>query len=135
MTECNGCGHCCDPVIFGHDPQEFAAARLADPHLDEVGAWARQQAEFLRENWHSESSFTAPDGRTVHRVRCDAYDRATRTCQAYENRPRVCSAFPWYDEAPSLASPQAGAMAPMCSYNADVRTMLPIVAVTHGTSS
>lgn len=127
MTDCSRCGDCCDPVIVRFDPQARAAEQLAD-HGDTMEAWARHQYEFFLEHWRSESTFL--DGEvTVHRVRCDQFDRETRTCLAHDTRPQVCSGFPWYGREP--ADP-AGDLSPRCSFNADVRTMLPIVEVRSG---
>jgi Fe-S-cluster containining protein len=131
MTDCSRCGDCCDPVIVTFDPQERAAERLAN--LSFVApAWAWHQFEFLRDHWRTVDTYESTErGRpvTVHRVECDQFDRATRTCGAHDDRPQVCSGFPWYGREPDVDSAIAGSLSPRCSYNADVRTMLPIVEV------
>lgn len=135
MTDCSQCGDCCDPVIITFDPQEVAAERLAaNPDME---GWARHQYEFFRDHWRSISTFEDTlDGETitVHRVECDQFDRATRTCLAHDNRPQACSGFPWYGRDPRSdeAFPQRGSLSPRCSYNADARTMLPIIEVRQG---
>jgi Fe-S-cluster containining protein len=132
VTECVRCGKCCDPVILLFDPQERAAERLGSD--EELEPWAQHQYEFFRDHWRSESTFEDDlDGErvTVHRVRCDQYEAATRTCMAQEAKPDVCSGFPWYGRDPRSAAnePIAASLAPQCSFNADVRRMLPIVEV------
>lgn len=132
MTDCSRCGDCCDPVIVTFDPQVLAPERLAaNPDMED---WARHQYEFFRDHWRSTSTFEDTDGATVHRVECDQFDRNTRSCGAHDNRPQVCSGFPWYGRDPHSddAQPCASSLSPRCSYNADVRTMLPIVEVRQG---
>lgn len=135
MTDCARCGSCCDPVILMFDPQERAAERLGSG--EPLEDWSTQQYEFFRDHWTSTSTFEDDlDGEpvTVHRVRCDQYDPDTRSCMAHDTRPQVCSEFPWYGRDPNSEGSRhiAHALAPQCSFNADVagRKMLPIVAVT-----
>lgn len=136
MTECSKCGDCCDPVIVTFDPAVDAAERLAK-RGDEMEDWARYQYQFFLDHWTSESTFVVEEGGgqevTVHRVRCDQFDRETRTCLAHDRRPQVCSGFPWYGrpEGDNLRQPVADSLSPRCSFNADVpgRRMLPIVEV------
>lgn len=134
MTDCSRCGDCCDPVTIAFDPQERAAAKLAELTFAHPG-WVWHQWEFFRDHWRSESSYedVDTDGTpvTVHRVRCDQFNRDTRECMAHADRPQVCSGFPWYGRPASEwpGSPQAASFSPRCSFNADVRTMLPIVEV------
>ncbi len=137
MTDCSRCGDCCDPVNVPLDPQSYAAERLAVTAHDDEG-WYVHQLKFFRDHWTSiGSNEVTENGETVtmHRVRCDQYDRATRTCQAHDNRPQVCSGYPWYGRAPGDPDRDviAASLSPRCSFNADVpgRAMLPIVEVQH----
>lgn len=135
MTDCSRCGDCCDPVIITFDPQVYAAEALARLEGKQTDDWARHQIEFLRDHWRSQSTFeeTDDDGKpvTVHRVECDQFDKVARTCGAHDTRPQVCSGFPWYGREPDddLCEPSRASLSPRCSFNADVRTMLPIVEV------
>lgn len=135
MTDCSRCGDCCDPVIVVFDPQVWAAERLTAANLSDVG---RGNAEFLRDHWTSQSTFTEQlEGQdvTVHRVRCSAFDPDSRLCTAHDSRPQVCSGFPWYGrpDGDKGRRPVADSLSPRCSFNADVpgRTMLPIIEVRH----
>lgn len=137
MTDCSRCGDCCDPVIVTFDPQEYAAEALTRLDGKEADDWARHQIEFFRDHWRSKSTYESTvngEPVTVHRVECDQFDRATRSCGAHDNRPQVCSGFPWYGREPhsAEAQPCASSLSPRCSYNADVRTTLPIVEVRQG---
>lgn len=113
MTECNGCGDCCDPVAYdvrkGKDfLMKWAAA--SDPRIDAVWEklWVRSpnkwkddrrpeairnylDARWIVDHWHD-----LGDGDAL----CDAFDPETRTCLAYDARPPVCSNFPWYNKPP-----------------------------------
>lgn len=135
MTECSACGDCCDPVIVTFDPQDFAAKQLARPVPPDTTApdWVRYQYQFFLDHWTSQSTYTTDDGVTVHRVRCDQFDRETRTCLAHDRRPQVCSGFPWYgiSKGGDWWQSVADQLPPRCSFNADVpgRRMLPIVEV------
>lgn len=128
MTECARCGRCCDPVILLFDPQERAAEVFADPESSDDNLL---NAAWMQDHWAVVHSYEDDDGDVVRRVRCDAYDPETRLCGAHDQRPPVCSDFPWYGKPSSewAGSAQAAALDPQCSFNADVRTMLPIVEV------
>ena len=136
MTECAKCGDCCDPVIVTFDPQVYAAEQLA--RRDPPGGapeWVRYQYQFFLDHWTSQSSRVDADGVTVHHVRCDQFDRTTRTCLAHDRQPQVCSGYPWYgrEEGDENRRPAEKALSPRCSFNADVpgRRMLPL-EVIHG---
>lgn len=132
MTECSRCGRCCDPVITTFDPQVLAATRLADDDFEDESV--RYQYEFFRDHWKSVGTFAThrPEAPVGYRVVCDQYDPSSRSCLAQESKPDICSGFPWYGREPrsDAAADVAAALLPQCSFNADVRRMLPIVAVT-----
>jgi Fe-S-cluster containining protein len=115
MTECARCGDCCDPVNFTMSPGEITA-KLADPYLAGIN---RQSLEFANTHWH-----------LIRRgeYKCDYFNADTRLCTAHDKRPPICSRYPWYEDEPKLTGTGAY-LSPRCSYNADVRNMLPIVQI------
>jgi Fe-S-cluster containining protein len=95
------------------------------------GADAHANAMFIQDHWSAEDTYVDTDGRRVYEVRCDLFDPAVRLCGAHDRRPPICRGFPWYD-SPRRAwagTGSAAALSPRCSYNADVRTMLPLTPV------
>lgn len=82
-------------------------------------------APFARKHWTviEDHPFLPPG--SVVAVRCDAFDTATRACTAYADRPPICSGFPWYGRDPDPRRP----LDHTCAFVADVRPVLPIVAV------
>jgi Fe-S-cluster containining protein len=119
MTECARCGDCCDPVVFMLTRGDLTR-RLAEQYL---AGEARRNLVFIDEHWHT---IAVHDGGRFSTLRCDMFDAESRLCTAHAQRPPICSGFPWYGEAPRPTL----MLSPRCSFNADVRTMLPIVAVT-----
>lgn len=111
MTECApGCGACCDPVKL-----RFSVEAMTGP-----------SAPFAREHWTLIEARECAEG-TEYRVRCDVFDPATRRCTAHADRPPICSGYPWYGAEPD---PERGRTLDLvCSFQADVRTVLPIVQV------
>lgn len=113
MTECAQCGVCCDPVRLMFHPDEMTGA----------------SAEFARDHWAviGEQARTEANGKVEYLVECDRFDRSTRLCTAHDDRPPICSGYPWYGKEPNALR----LLDPQCSFVADLRTLLPIVAV-HG---
>jgi Fe-S-cluster containining protein len=156
VTDCNRCGQCCDPVDFPRHPLALlpltSEVAAHDPATDEGWAWWASRgltdraktievlqpghpnqvtADFITKHWHVIAGSDDPAEPGHRRLRCDYFDKDTRLCTAHDKRPPVCSGFPWYGKEPTI---EAGAdLSPACSYNADVRTSLPIVAITGGT--
>lgn len=117
MTDCSRCGNCCENITISFDPM-----------AEDLGDWGeRGQVDllFIREHWHRR------DGFTTFTYSCDQFDPKSRLCTAHESRPPVCRDYPWYGRPPEERSSTVVAkeMSPQCSFNADVRTMLPIVEV------
>jgi Fe-S-cluster containining protein len=110
-----GCGACCDPVVLDFDP----------------ATWNGPSAPFMREHWTLRSRATGQSGAALWLMDCAAFDPRTRLCTAYEQRPPICSGYPRYGE-PVTPQRCAGSLPPSCTFNADVRRMLPIVAVRRG---
>jgi Fe-S-cluster containining protein len=125
MTECNGCGACCDPFATIYSP--FDLVRLAhnvDP--DELVFYRERLTPYRRADgrrmtpWNSGWSEFVIDGQVqlvaTHYYKCANYDHETRRCLDYDNRPDVCRGFPWYDGKPD----DHKVLPPTCSFNEDI---------------
>jgi Fe-S-cluster containining protein len=139
MTECNGCGACCEPFQTVFAPNHFALHPDAfDP--DELVFYREHLTPMKRRDgrrmtwWSTGWSEMIIDGHAqllaAHYYKCDRYDTETRQCTDYANRPDVCRKFPWYDEPPDPNK----VLPPTCSFNADIgRDVVPLeVAVELG---
>lgn len=154
MTECSRCGNCCERIYTGWN-LEYLGKRAAawekgpDPtkSLVEFEEWLRKDEgwgtesletmlrvrkeavenyAFVKTHWVSRNSTPPEDGH--ENWNCTMFDTETRMCNAHEDRPPVCSGYPWYGHKPKRDAD----LSPQCSFNADIKTMLPIVGVTHG---
>lgn len=132
MTDCNGCGGCCDPVVLLGD--RFALARgVTDARmrrwlLEDLSpmpyreAARKANAGLVAARSNPAAVLTGPDegpnfaGEAVGFYRCRHFDPATRRCLSYDDRPEVCRQYPWLGGAPrpNAALPDA------CSYRADI---------------
>jgi hypothetical protein len=159
VTCAAGCGACCDPVrLFGPlteviartdsgvsglpDPtteQGWAAwrARGWSPFERDGAAWAyanQLNSDFARAHWTQLLGPEEEKWGTTSRNHCDAFDPHTRSCTVHDGgAPPICTGYPRYGQPagdPSIA--YGDGMEPACSYNADVRTMLPIIEVRTG---
>jgi Fe-S-cluster containining protein len=139
MTECNGCGACCDPFVMVYAP--FDLLRLAhsiDP--DELAFYKEHLSPIRRSDgrrmawWNSGWSEFIIDGQVqliaTHYYRCDNYDVETKRCTDYENRPGVCRGFPWYGDKPDANK----VLPPTCSFRADIGQPVEPVAVATPTT-
>lgn len=154
------CGHCCDPVKLGYHPHRLAgwqSANIAtvvariDPATDEgwagwlaegftdaerdmvirdvqPGSTRQRNADFMNRHWTVITGDPDPLADGFREVHCDVYDPATRRCGAYSERPPICADYPHYGEPLR----EGDWLPPVCSYNAEVRTMLPIVEIRSG---
>lgn len=148
MTECSKCGNCCDPVNIGWHPEGDKIKYylpLPDPRSDAGWKkWGRTKqsrrsaikgwltAKFVSKNWHvidGPEDVNDPEG--SWKATCDYFDKNTRLCTAHDDRPPICSDYPWYGQAPTRELADRN-INNICSFMADVRTVLPIVEVTHG---
>lgn len=121
MTDCSRCGDCCERIWSV--PPAVVEAMLARPPslaMTRVEQSNYATALFVTEHWTATQVSVSSA-----RWSCDAFDPDTRLCTAHEARPPVCSGFPWYGQEPTLTKE----LHPRCSFNADVRTTLPIAAV------
>jgi Fe-S-cluster containining protein len=135
-TKCARCGDCCDPVLVGFHVEAWVAARLAEPDL---AAYTRANAEFLARRWTTTATLVREDEDCEvvvgYEVRCDAFNRETRSCDAHADRPPICRDYPWYGRPPADVEGRAvvaEGLSPRCSFNADVpgRRFLPLVDVS-----
>lgn len=137
MTECNGCGACCDPFMMVFAPIDITilGAQLdADEaafYRDHLTPIRRADGRRMVAHWSTGWSEVI-DGATgevsllaAHYYRCDRYDPVAKRCTDYEHRPDVCRDYPWYGQAPDPNK----ALPPTCSYRADVGMEVHEVAV------
>jgi Fe-S-cluster containining protein len=115
MTDCSRCGACCDPVVLMFKPEDMTGPS---------GPFAREHWQVIGERVNRNDD----SGRTEYLIECDQFDKATRLCTAHDSRPPICSGYPWYSADPNVNL----VLDPTCSFQADVRTMLPVVEVRHG---
>lgn len=134
MTECNGCGACCDPVISVVPPPMLADGSADDVVGAEEADWMRahltpilprRHGMKMVRSWSSGTTwFHAPGSADLHPVlswfyRCDLYDAETRRCTDFANRPTMCRQYPWY-EGDTQAERENKNLPPTCSFRADI---------------
>lgn len=120
VTECNGCGSCCDPVVLPFTKDEAARSNLpayvkwwvANVLTPMPAREAKQIEPFLFARPHVSTTVSQM---TPFFYRCGWFDRDARVCTHYLERPPGCRTYPWRD------TPVPGAsLPPTCSYNADI---------------
>jgi Putative zinc- or iron-chelating domain len=126
LTECNGCGACCDPVTLPVSSAQLATmgSRLTDgdwmrEHLHPIPrregrarqAWAKGRGWNERIDEHGDPVIEA-----VFYYGCDRYDPVAKRCTDYEGRPGMCRDYPWHTGAPI----EGADLPPTCSYRADI---------------
>lgn len=135
MTECNGCGVCCDPFQMVYGPADIITF---GPRLDaEERAFYEQHLTPIKRgdgrrmvaHWTGGWSelYVGGVGTVVPSFfyQCDRYDAVAKRCTDYENRPDVCRGYPWYGEPPDPNK----VLPPTCSFLADVGKPVEPVAV------
>jgi Fe-S-cluster containining protein len=126
VTECNGCGSCCDPVVVSYTKIDAQTSPDMDPAdrawvLNDLTPMPRRQV-VEREPWLLDGSprlSMAQDGGELfvpYFYSCRWFDGDTRQCTNHDGRPPACRGYPWRDHAPQ---PHA-ALPPTCSFRADV---------------
>lgn len=126
MTDCNGCGDCCDPVGLAVSPEMVRARPQGFSERFRQWVTAELVPISLREAYARLPALAGAElGRPGyatrrHWYRCPHLDAATRRCTAYERRPLTCAGFPWYRGAPSMRTLAAF---PRCSFHADVAAL------------
>lgn len=130
MTECAGCGDCCEnlPMNTPERADIYGKRMLASPVAAKVDGVTRKQWAWMAQLVPLGLIRITEKGEPRYRYDCPRFDKATRRCTDYANRSPVCNRYPHYDREPKPYD--GGDMSPRCSFNADHRTMLPIVAVT-----
>lgn len=133
VTDCNGCGSCCDPVVLPFAANELVGTPLWLSLDRRTRTWLTDDLERIPyRDGLSKSPWLA--GRdTAHPVTgeptrpvfywCRLFDRDTRTCLGYEQRPGICAEHPWGGELPKPSA----ALPDWCSYQVDVGR--PVTAV------
>lgn len=134
MTDCSRCGKCCEDISVQKSPAElekwFEGIDFDGSQRYDVGMEYLYDAWFIGTHW----VYEGPDKINGHKYQCSMFNKETRTCMAHEARPEVCKGYPWYPESrkyrEELKPYESGKyLHPQCSFNADVRTMLPIVEI------
>lgn len=129
MTDCNGCGRCCDPVAI---PATLDEARASLPRNDEERrnrSWMLTHltpirrrdgldrvADYMRRGITDALIGGELVTLVTHFYECDLYDPTTRRCTDWANRPPLCGGFPWYDSPPD----DTKALPLECSFRADI---------------
>ena len=129
MTECNGCGRCCDPYTSIVSPLHLRTGFAEQVVGDETADWMRAHLTPLKRRDGIEMTADYLDsGMTMFVVaghvvqmltwfyKCDLYDSETRQCTDHSSRPAPCRGFPWFGEEPTPTK----ALPVECSFNADV---------------
>jgi Fe-S-cluster containining protein len=135
VTECSGCGSCCENIHLNASWDEIESLALAVSPLDDWDAWLANDwtdfekclrkwwdARFIWEHWHLNL-----DAETYG---CDVFDEGTRRCTDHANRPPVCRGYPWYGRAPDMTF-----LHPACSFRADQPTPIPVSIRSRGVGS
>lgn len=131
MTECNGCGDCCEsfPLNTPQRADVFARALLASPReMAKLKGGDRKTLSWMANLTPVAGPFRAASGELRYEYSCPRFDASERRCTDYANRPAVCRNFPFYGRDPQRYPGDDG-MSPRCAFNADKRTTLPIVAI------
>lgn len=125
MTECNGCGGCCDPVVLPFTQQQVKFASKFDIDdedrrfvLEDLTPMRPKLALEKRPEMRGRPLVDAAGDLMLlpHFYTCKHFDEETRACTNYEGRPPVCRGYPWYDSGPK----HGAALPPACSFNADI---------------
>lgn len=140
MTECNGCGGCCNPVALAYSKEQvrwmvpaesdLPVTRPGEVRIDrrtrrwilrELTEIDRAEAERLRPDLAGRvGRARLPDGtysdEPTRYYRCRWYDDDTRRCMNYDDRPDVCRDYPPSGPVPPGMEP---GLPPTCSFRAD----------------
>lgn len=125
MTECNGCGSCCDPVVLHFTQEEYANQEIdpADKRwiLEDLTPMPRKEAKDKEPDYYHTSMDGFWDPYTVTAglpffYSCKHFDAATRECLNYEHRPPMCLGYPWHGKAPNRNT----LLFPKCSFREDI---------------
>lgn len=133
MTECAGCGDCCENLPLNTPERaDIYGKRLLTGNLKGSTGKLRKMAAWMANLTVVSGPFYLKDSKEPrYRYSCPVFDPVTRRCTDHANRPEVCRRYPHYEREPQ-PYPGLDGLSPRCSFNADHRTMLPIVAVSSG---
>lgn len=131
MTDCNGCGACCDPFVLPMGPVDLgnvplsllAGSSTADDvafYRDHLTPMSRGDGRRMTLEWNEGFTHVFVNDRLELRpafyYRCDRYDPVAKRCTDYDNRPPVCRGYPWYGRGPD----DRANIPPTCSFNEDI---------------
>lgn len=132
MTECNGCGRCCEVIPLSYNHLEVHLHLLAGIIDESEARWvledlvpmSRREVKRLQPDLLDHRVIPPPGlllageiGILPDFYSCRKWDPETRRCTDYENRPRPCREYPWYDD--ETPNPMKR-LPPECSFNADI---------------
>lgn len=120
MTECAKCGVCCEDIYTSWN-LDLIKERAEKEGEDSPNA---ANYRFVKDNWVSHYEDKPEDGH--EKWTCLKFDSVARLCTAHDDRPPVCSGYPWYGKEPA----KGAWLPPACSFQADIKTMLPIIEVS-----
>lgn len=129
MTQCSKCGDCCENIHVGMDMNKIRRIAYQVPaHPEWQSGWVKfnesiESARFALNVWKFERE--GREGGSI--FSCPRFDAEARLCTAHDERPPVCSGFPWYGDDPNPED--LTKLPPRCTFNADIRTNLPIVRI------
>ena len=135
MTDCNGCGACCDPVSLAYTQTEALTRVGLDPDdrrfiVEDLRPLSQREGR-RRAFWIGELEvergqvWQGLDGSPLRfDYECRHFDPVSRRCLNYEHRPPLCRRFPWQGRPPPGV-----ALPPPCSYRADIGQPVEEVAV------
>jgi Fe-S-cluster containining protein len=119
---CNGCGHCCDPVLLAKDTWERTLSAVYS--VDSIPDHAVANGKFAARWWFgNHTEHASEDGRQWVTIQCPFFNRVLRRCEAYDARPPICSGYPWYNFDVETAIKERP-LHPECSYWEDVPVTL-----------
>jgi Fe-S-cluster containining protein len=140
VTECNGCGCCCSPVVLSFTQAEArggpAAAAMSPEDrrfvLEDLTPISRRAGDALGAYWIGEletargQPWRGRNGSPLRfYFRCRHFDEESRRCLNYDDRPPLCRAFPFHGAPPMPGQ----ALPPPCSFRADLGQPVEPVAV------
>lgn len=144
MTECNGCGQCCEVVALSYRQTQADILKLRGEIPEDEAKWAKEclvpmSRRVVKELQPDLLHLMVPPPHMVNaRLRagtvipfyysCKNWDSETKMCTDYENRPNLCKGFPWFDGRPSPHK----YLPPQCSFRADVGLPIEDIPVKMG---
>lgn len=132
MTECNGCGQCCEVIALSYRPDQADLLHIRGEIPKDEAEWAKNclvpmSRRTVKELQPDLLHLMVPPPWLVNEklkrgevipyyYSCNNWDPETKQCMDYENRPALCRGFPWFDKPPSRLK----YLPTQCSFRADV---------------